>query len=173
MVLVNLLSILLDPWDGDELSWAAAAGGKLPQGSGDFSDSLSAHFDWQRWKKNKETTICLYRIKLNCHVKLLKKKRVSFLQCLRLQSWWRGSETSTTNGFLMYASWSRSSTASRRYRPVPPPSRLHKMSLSTTSSHGLSSVAPERGHPGSPQADQAQPHRGQRGVQPPTGHSAQ
>lgn len=34
-------------------------------------------------------------------------------------------------------------------------------------------VALERGHPGSSQADQAQPHRGQRGVQPPAGHSAQ
>lgn len=68
MVLVNLLSVLLDPWDGDELSRAAAAGGKLPQGSGDFSDSLSAHFDWQRWKKIVSSG------KLNCHVKLLKTK---------------------------------------------------------------------------------------------------
>lgn len=54
VVVVDLFSVFIDPWDGNELSRAAAVGRKLPQRSRDSSDSLFAYFDRQRWKKKKK-----------------------------------------------------------------------------------------------------------------------
>lgn len=129
------------------------------------------HILTDKGKKKKKKS--LFRIKMNRSVKHFKRKAVFFHQYHRPQSWWRESETCTTNGCLTFASLFQSSTASRRYHLVPVLSYFYKTWLSTSSLCRLPMVFLERGHPSSSQTDQAQPYRGERGVQPPAGHATQ